>query len=114
MDIFDTTVGGVVRGNDFMKCCIHHGSQTLALPVKVVCGGFLVDITSADTLRFAIAVNNPIITGAQVSIPLLVYSHDPYLFRRTQFNMVNGAGYIFDKSNILSKLGFPSTTSMQQ
>lgn len=114
MDIFETTIGGVVRGNDFMKCHIHHGSQARGIAVKVVCGGFLADITSVDTLRFAIGVINPIITGAQVSIPLLIYSHDPYLFRRTQFNLVNGAGYIFDKSNFLSKLGYPATTSMQQ
>ena len=114
MDIFDTSIGGIIRGNDFMKCHIHHGSQVRAIPVKVVCGGFLADITSADTLRFAIGIINPIITGAQVSIPLLIYSHDPYLFTRTQFNLVNGAGYIFDKSNFLSKLGYPASTSMQQ
>lgn len=113
MDIFDTTIG-TARGNDFMKCHIHHGSQARGIPVKVVCGGFLVDIPTSATLRFALGIVNPIITATQVSIPLLIYSHDPYLFTRTQFNLVNGAGYIFDKSNFLSKLGYPATTSMQQ
>lgn len=114
MDIFDTTIGGLLRGNDFMKCFIHHGKQDRAIPVKVVCGGFLADIPVTDTLRFAIAIYNPIISAAQVSVPLLIYSADPYLFTRTQFNLVNGAGYIFDKPIIISKLGNAITTSMQQ
>lgn len=114
MDIFDTTIGGILRGNDFMSCVIHHGDTARGIPVKVVCGGFLATITSVDTLRFAIAMINPILTGTQISAPILIYSSDPYLFTRTQFNMVNGAGYIFDKPNILSKLGYPSTLSNQQ
>jgi hypothetical protein len=118
MDIFDSTNALMAAiplpvGNDFMKCHIHHGHAPSGLPVKIVCGKFLRDITIADWLRFAIGIVNPTITAAQVSIPILVYTQDPYTFARTNFNLVNGAGYIYATSNILSKNGFPSTTSMQ-
>ncbi len=113
MDIFDTTIAGAPVTNSFMQCHIYHGNAATALPAKIVCGKFLADITSADTLRFAIAIVNPILTGTQLSIPIMVYSMDPYLFTRTHFNLANGAGFIYDKSNTLSKSGFPATTSMQ-
>jgi hypothetical protein len=64
-------------------------------------------------LRFAIGVNNPAITNMQYSIPLLVYSQDSYYFSKTNFNLVNGAGYIFDKPYMISPNGFFATTSMQ-
>jgi hypothetical protein len=118
MDIFDSTNAlltalGQTPGNDFMKCHIHHGHQASGLPVKIVCGNFLKDIAVTDWLRFAIGIINPIIPGGQVSIPLSIYSQDPYIFTRTNFNLVNGAGYIYDTSNILAKNGFPTTTSQQ-
>jgi hypothetical protein len=116
MDIFDSTITTptpLTAGNDFMKCHIHHGNQATGLPVKIVCGNFLQNIVIADWLRFAIGIVNPIIPAGQVSIPLSIYSQDPYTFTRTNFNLVNGAGYIYDTSNILSKNGFATTTSQQ-
>lgn len=113
MDIFDTTIAGNPVTNAFMSCNIHHGDPATAIPAKVVCGKFTADINPTDTLRFAIAIVNPALIASQISIPLMVYSADPYLFTRTHFNLVSTAGYIFDKSNLLSKLGYPATTSMQ-
>jgi hypothetical protein len=113
MDIFDTTIATVVRKNDFMKCHIHHGDQASGLPVKVICGDFKADITNTDTLRFALGIINPTIVGTQISIPLMVYSQDSLSFSRTNFNLVNGAGYIYDTSNILLKAGYPKTLLMQ-
>jgi hypothetical protein len=96
-----------------MKCHIHHGNQVSGIPVKIVCGNFLADITSTDILKFAIGIVNPPLALTQLSIPIMVYSMDPYRFTRTNFNLVNGAGYIYDTSNILAKDGYPKTTSNQ-
>jgi hypothetical protein len=113
MDVFESTIGGVAVGNDFMQCHIYHGNVVTGLPVKVICGKFLSDIAVGETLRFAIGIINPPLFTAQLSIPLMIYSFNPYNFIRTQFNLVNGAGYIYDTSNILAKAGYPATTSMQ-
>ena len=57
-----------------MKCNIFHGDYTRAIPVKIVCGSFASAITNGQILRFALGVNNPVISNKQFSIPLLVYS----------------------------------------
>jgi hypothetical protein len=118
MDIFDSTIAAMAAvplpvENDFMKCHIHHGRQDKGIPVKIVCGNFLKDIVVTDMLRFAIGIVNPFLVSTQLSIPIMVYSQDPYLFTRTNFNLVNGAGYIYDTSNILSKAGYPTTNTLQ-
>lgn len=114
MDIFDSTNSMLpLVDNRFMKCHIHHGDQTTGLPVKIVCGEFLGDITMTDWLRFAIGIINPKVILGQISVPIMVYSQDPYALSRTNFNLVNGAGYFYDSANILSKNGYPTTSSLQ-
>lgn len=61
----------------FMVCRLFHGDQTNGKPAKIVCGSFQTDITSSQTLFFAITVVNPgtAFYGVQVSIPFFIYSY---------------------------------------
>lgn len=96
-----------------MQCNIYHGDYTRAIPVKIICAKFTQALTSGQMLRFAIGLRNPIIGNMQYSVSIFVYSQDSYYFSKTNFNLVNGGGYFFDKPYIISPTGYFATTSMQ-
>lgn len=56
---------------------------------------------------------NPPVVNSQLSIPLTIYSVNPFNFQKTNYNLVTGAGYIYDKSSILAKAGYTTTSSQQ-
>ena len=79
-----------------MKCRIYHGDQTRAIPVRLVCGDLSTALTNADQLKFAFLFKNPpklTLTGdpSQISLPIIIYSYDPFYFKKTNFNLVNAA-----------------------
>ena len=52
----------------------------------------------------------------QLSLPVMVYSYDPFYFRKTNFNLVNAAVLVLFSYNIATSLspnGHFSTTSNQ-
>lgn len=113
VDVFDDVSDAFTPGDGFMKCNILFGDYATGMPAKIVCGYFLQDITPAMKLQFALAINSPILASKQISIPLMIYTTNPLTFTRTNYNLVTSAGYFYDTSNILSKSGFPTTTSLQ-
>ena len=79
-----------------MKCRIYHGDQTRGTPVRLVCGFFKTALTNTDPLKFAFGFYNPPkLTNtndpSQISLPIIIYSYDPYKFQKTNFNLVNAA-----------------------
>ena len=114
VDIFDSAP----FDNTLMNCRIYHGDQSRGTPVKLVCGDLQSSITNAQTLRFSFGLINPpkrtpSTTPSQISIPLIIYSFDPYYFRKTNFNLVNAAVIVFNSEDILAPNGHFSTTSNQ-
>lgn len=89
------------------------GDFATGMPVKVVCGKFVTQILNTETLRFALQIKNPITPSGQLSLPLFIYSYDPYLFAKTNYNTINAAVYCYDAANYLALQGFAKTASMQ-
>ena len=114
VDIFDS----LPLDNDYMTCRIFHGDQTRGVPVKIVCGNLLTDLLSPNYLRFALGFRNPPrITDpsipSQISLPILVYSYNPFLYQKTNFNLVNAAVLVYNGDAKLAPITPISTTSGQ-
>ena len=104
--------------NTFMNCRIYHGDQTKGSPAKLVCGNLISSLTPGNTLKFAFGFVNPpkitpSVTPSQISLPLIVYSFDPFYFQKTNFNLVNGALMITNEENILAPNGYFNPASYQ-
>lgn len=87
--------------NSYMKCRIYFGDQTRGVPVRVVCGFLTSALLPGSWLRFAFGfVNPPRITApstpSQISLPLIIYSYNPYYFEKTNFNLVNTAVFVYN------------------
>lgn len=114
VDIFDSAP----LNNDYMKCRIYFGDQSRGVPARVVCGFLATTLTSPSYLRFAFGFTNPPrITipsiPSQISLPLIVYSYDPFYFEKTNFNLVNAAVLVYNGQHILAPNGYFGTTSNQ-
>lgn len=114
VDLFDSPP----LDNNFMKCRIYHGDQARAVPARVVCGFLAVNLANPSIIRFAFGfVNPPAITGpsvpSQISLPLIVYSYDPFLFKKTNFNLVNTALFVYNGQDKLQPNGYFSSLSGQ-
>lgn len=104
--------------NTFMKCRIFFGDQTRGTPARVVCGFLSANLVIPSVLRFAFGfVNPPRITvpstPSQISLPVIVYSYDPYYFEKTNFNLVNAAVLVYNGQQIIAPNGYFDTTSRQ-
>ena len=113
-DVFDS----LPLDNAYMNCRLFHGDQSRAVPVRVVCGNILSGLVSPTFLRFALGfMNPPSLTApsipAQISLPLLVYSYDPFLFQKTNFNLVNAAVFVYNGNAKLNP-NIPVTTASNQ
>ena len=91
VDIFDSSP----LDNNYMSCRIFHGDHSRGVPVKVICGNLASALVSPNYLRFALGfVNPPRITApsipTQISLPILVYSYNPFLYQKTNFNLEFG------------------------
>jgi hypothetical protein len=114
VDIFDS----VPLTNNYMTCKIFFGDRTRGVPVRLVCGFLSSNLVTPSYLRFAFGFMNPApFTAAtipsQISLPLIVYSYDPYYFEKTNFNLVNTAVFVYNGPNILAPNGYFATTSNQ-
>ena len=101
-----------------MSCRIYHGDFAIGTPAKLVCGGFVQSLTSADTLKFAFGFVNPpkitpSTTPSQISLPIFVYSFNPFFFRKTNFNLINGMMVNNGEDILAPSDGFFGTTSGQ-
>lgn len=101
-----------------MKCRIFFGDQIRGIPVRVVCGFLSANLIMPSVLRFAFGfINPPRITPpstpSQISLPIIVYSYDPFYFEKTNFNLVNAAVLVYNGQQILAPNGFFSTSSNQ-
>lgn len=97
VDVFDSAP----LTNAYMKCRIYFGDQTRAVPARVVCGFLTSNLVTGSYLRFAFGfVNPPRITApsipSQLSLPILVYSYNPYYFEKTNFNLVNTEIFVYN------------------
>lgn len=102
-DIFDSGL----LDNTYMSCRLYHGDSTRGIPVKIVCGSLLSDLVAPNYLRFAVGFTNPpritpTTTPSQISLPVLIYSYDPFLFQKTNFNLVNTAVFVYNGDSIIS------------
>jgi hypothetical protein len=65
-------------------------------------------------LRFALKIRNPLLPQKQYSIPLIIYTFDPILLSKTNYNLVNGAAFIYDPPFLPGQVPtYASTTSGQ-
>ena len=97
MDVFDSDVADSTSEGTYMKCKLFYGDYEIGAPTKIVCGDFQTQIATGQSLKFAIGIQNPVITGStpnQMSLPVLIHSFDPMLFKKTNFDIVNGAVYV--------------------
>ena len=102
VDIFDSGV----LDNTYMKCRIYHGDQSRGTPAKIVCGNLLSDLVSPNYLRFALGLTNPPrftdpSLPTQISLPILVYSYNPFMFQKTNFNLVNTGVFVYNGEEFL-------------
>lgn len=110
IDIFDCAYT-----NTFMNCRLFYGDYVSGRPARIICGNLLSSLTVGQTLKFAFAMTNPqplstaILT--QISIPIFVYSYDPYLFQKINFNTINVGGYINNANKTAIPNGFYSTVN---
>lgn len=114
VDIFDSPP----NYNNYMKCRIYFGDNTRGTPVRVVCGFLLTTLNPGTYLRFAFGfINPPRITvptiPSQISLPLIIYSYDPFYFEKTNFNLVNAAVLVYNGQQILVPNGYFATDSNQ-
>lgn len=114
VDVFDSPP----LDNNYMKCRIYFGDFTRAVPARVVCGFLAANLLAPSYLRFAFGfVNPPRITApsipSQISLPLIVYSYDPFYFEKTNFNLVNAAVLVYNGQDILAPNGYFGTLSNQ-
>jgi hypothetical protein len=108
VDIFDSSP----FDNGFMSCRLYFGDQLRSVPARLVCGFFAADIVYPQPFRFAFGFQNPSV-NTQLSIPIIVYSYDPFSFKKHNFNLVNAAVYVYSATSFLSKSGYFNTSSTQ-
>ena len=103
--------------NTFMNCRIIYGSYQYGKPVKIVCGNLQTPLLSGQTLKFAFSIINPppltVSVLSQLAIPIFVYSYDPYLFRKINYNTVNVGVIINNENNTGVPTGYFSTNNNQ-
>jgi hypothetical protein len=103
--------------NTFMNCRIIYGSYQHAKPAKIVCGNLKTPILLGQTLKFAFAITNPLPLTAsvlsQLAIPIFIYSYDPELFRKINYNTVNVGAIVNNANNTGVPTGFFSTNNNQ-
>jgi hypothetical protein len=115
VDIFDSAP----LDNGYMSCRLYFGDQSRSVPARLVCGFFLQALSSTSWLRFAFGFYNPKLNPlttipTQISMPIIVYTYDPILFKKLNFNLVNAAVYVYNLPSILAPPnGYFDTTSHQ-
>ncbi len=102
--------------NTFMECRIYYGDKSRSVPVKVICGNLKSNLAAGQALKFAIGIINPqpltmTVIKSQIALPLFIYSFDPYLFNKINFNTINAAIYVNNAANVFSPNGYFYTTS---
>lgn len=101
----------------FMSCRLFYGDYLRAIPAKIICGAFTSSIAAGQTLKFAFAITNPLpmTTGiqSQISLPIFVYSYDPYNFEKTNYNTINVGAYVNNANQFSTPNGYFSTLKGQ-
>lgn len=114
VDIFDSSP----LDNGYMSCRLYFGDQTRSVPVRLICGFLASDIATSSYLRFAFGFYNPKLNPlpdvpTQLSLPIMIYSYDPILFKKYNFNLVNAAIYVYNLQKFLAPPGYFNTISEQ-
>jgi len=103
--------------NSFMNCRIFFGDYLRAVPAKIICGNLKWSLLAGQTLKIAFAITNPLpmTVGilSQISLPIFVYSYDPYLFQTVHYNTVNVGAYVNNANQISAPNGYFSTATNQ-
>jgi hypothetical protein len=101
----------------FMTCRLFYGDYLRAIPAKIICGGFSQKVLAGQLLRFAFAITNPLpmTTGtlSQISLPIFIYSYDPYSFQKINYNTINVGAYVNNVNQFSIPNGYFSTATGQ-
>jgi hypothetical protein len=112
IDMFDCAYS-----NTFMNCRLFYGSYLYAQPAKIICGNLQSSISSGQTLKFAFSMTNPspltTSTLSQLTIPIFIYSYDPSLYQKINFNTVNTGAVINNGNNTAIPNGYFATNNNQ-
>lgn len=114
VDIFDS----LPLDNGFMTCRIYFGDRIRSVPVRLICGNLASTLPINAWFRFAFGFYNPALNPlptipTQLSLPIMVYSFDPILYKKYNFNLVNAAVYVYNQQSLLSPNGYFNTLSGQ-
>ena len=103
-DVFDCAP---YDAGNFMQCQFFLGSSTTQRAAKIVCGSLNLGVGTipvGSILKFAIKIQNPN-SAVQISLPIVVYTHDPVNQVKTNFNFVDNAVYLQPPTGIVVDLG---------
>jgi len=113
-DIFDSPP----FTNGFMDCRLFFGDYLRSIPARIVCGNFLSAINPGQVFKFAFAITNPpqmaSVIQSQIALPVFVYSYDPYLFQKINYNTINVGAYVNNAKLNSTPSGFFSTGTNQK
>jgi hypothetical protein len=103
--------------NTFMNCRIVYGSYQYGKPAKIICGNLQTALTMGQTLKFAFSMTNPapLTTSvlSQTAIPIFVYTYDPELYQKINYNTVNVGAILNSANNTGAPTAFFSTNNNQ-
>ena len=112
-DIFDCGFN-----NSFMSCRIFFGDYLRSIPARIVCGNLTSAIIPGQLLKFAFAITNPpqmtSLIQSQIALPVFIYSYDPYLFLKINYNAINVGAYINNAKVNSTPFGYFSTATNQK
>jgi hypothetical protein len=110
-DVFDCAFT-----NSYLSCHLFYGDYLRSISAKIICGNLQSSLLPGQTLKLAFAITNPLIptsSPSQLALPILIYSYDPFLFQKTNFNTINLGAYVTNAKTNSTPIGYFSTTNNQ-